>query len=127
MEKNIKLDNVVPTVTLLDMEGYVVGFDGLKTTVLGQMAKGVVKMGRPANEASVVYTVGQCRAQVDASIGAIAAYDALTPDGTHSGTGTATFDGCFSKATVGTHHVRAIALEAKASGTGLIEVLLINA
>ncbi len=41
MEKNLKFDTVVPTATLVDMEGYVVDFAGIKTHAPG-VAKGVV-------------------------------------------------------------------------------------
>lgn len=108
MDKNLKLDNVIPdTTSLEDKEGYAVGSNGVLTTSTGQWAFGVVFTGLPANEASVVVTGGRCNARVNGVASAIAADDALV----------AGSDGIFLKATVGTHDIRAHAKEAATTRT----------
>jgi hypothetical protein len=106
MNKNLKLDNVIPdTTSLADKEGYAVGSNGVLTTSAGQWAFGVVFTGLPADQASVVVTGGRCSAMCNGVAGAIAVDDALI----------AGSDGIFIKGTVGTHDIRAHAKEAVTS------------
>lgn len=126
MEKNQVRDCVVPaSVSLEDLEGYCVREDGTRTTALGQMCKGVVIAGRAAGLASEVVICGRVPAYVDGTVSSVTANDPLCVNGTASGTGTASANGVLSKATVGTHHVRAVALEAT-STLKLIDVLLLR-
>ena len=116
MDKNLKLDDVVPdTTSLEDKEGYAVGSDGVLTTSAGQWAFGVVFTGLPANQASVVVTGGRCNARVNGVAGAIAIDDALI----------AGSDGIFIKGTVGTHDIRAHAKEIATTRT-TIDIELIS-
>jgi hypothetical protein len=125
MFKNIKRDSVVPTTTLVGMEGYVVTYAGVKTHTIGP-AMGVVKTGFAANKASEIITEGRCPAYVDGASSNVALYDPLCASGTHTGTGVvASVDGVFMKATVGTHHVQAVALEV-ATTLKLIDVYVIG-
>jgi len=101
MEKNVEKDTVVPSVTLVGQEYYAVDSDGAKTTSLGQWAKGVVYEGHAANEGSVIVVHGECTAKVYGLSDNISQDDALV----------AGSSGVFKKATVGTHDVRARALE----------------
>ena len=108
MQKNNEYDVVVPaSVTLVDMEGYLVGSDGVKLSTTGEVAHGVVYEGFAALEASVVVTRGRTTAKVDGSANNIAVDDFLTGDSV----------GKFIKATIGTHHVRGYALEAVTTDT----------
>ena len=114
MEKNVVRTSVVNTsASLEDKEGYAVGLDGVLTAATGDFVYGIVSQGRPAGEASEIIVQGECDAQVDAST-AIAVEDPLTGGAS----------GRLVKATVGSHLIRAIAKEAKSSGTGAIKVLL---
>jgi hypothetical protein len=125
MFMNLVRISVTPTVTLVDMEGYVVGFDGQKTHTVG-VALGVVLTGFAANNASEIAIKGRCPAYVDGASSNITQYDPLCASGTHSGTGVvASVDGVFMKATIGTHHIQAVALEA-ATTLKQIDVYLIG-
>lgn len=117
--------NVVPSVTLVEQEGRVVGYDGALITQVGQMAMGVVYYGKAAGLPSEIIVRGHCEAYCDGNVGAISAYDPLTPNGTSSPNGTAANDGVFTKATLGTHHVRAVALEACTKANTKIKVDLL--
>ena len=112
LEKNLIHDTVVPSVTLVDAENYLVDDSGAKTTTRSQMAKGIVYECFAANLASDVVISGEMEAYVDGTVSAISIGDPLTPDGAGSGVGRSTVDGVFTKATVGTDHVKATALEA---------------
>jgi len=116
MDKNLKLDNVVPeSVSLEGKEGYAVGSDGVLTTTTGQWAFGVVFTGLPKDQASVVVTGGRCSAMCNGVAGAIAVDDALV----------AGSDGIFIKGTVGTHDIRAHAKEA-VTGHAFADIELIS-
>ena len=117
--------NVVPAVSLVEQEGRVVGYDGAVITQRGQMAMGIVYYGKAAGLPSEIIVRGHCEAYCDGDVGGISAYDPLTPDGTASGSGTAANDGVFTKATIGSHHVRAIALEACTKANTKIKVDLL--
>lgn len=112
MEKNLELDNVVPSVTLEDKEGYAVDFNGAVITTAGTGCLGAVYEGRPADTASVIAVGGVMDVHVDGSIAesAIAVNSPLTAGG-----GTAA--GEFTLATVGTHAIRAYAREAATTQT----------
>jgi hypothetical protein len=127
MEKNLVCDSVVPTTTLVGMEGYVVDFAGVKVhNGLTTQAMGVVKTGFAANKASEIAIAGRIPAYVDGASANVAQYDPLVAAGMHSGTSiVASVDGVFYKATVGTHQVRAVALEA-ATTLKQIDVYLIG-
>jgi len=113
-EKNtVKTSVVNASASLEDKEGFAVGIDGVLTASTGDYVYGIVSSGRPAGEASEIITQGECEAEVNAST-AITAEDPLTGGA----------DGRLVKATIGTHLIRAIAKEAKASGTGKIKVVL---
>ena len=101
MDKYLVLDTVVPAVTLVNQEYYAVDSEGAKTTTLGQWAKGVVSEGHVADEGSVIVIHGECTAKVFGADSNVSKDDALCA-------GSA---GVFKKATVGTHDVRAYALE----------------
>lgn len=117
--------NVVPSVTLVGQESRVVGYDGALITQVGQMAMGIVYYGKAAGLPSEIIVRGHCEAYCDGNVGAISAYDPLTPNGTGSPGGTAANDGVFTKATLGTHHVRAVALEACTKANTKIKVDLL--
>jgi len=113
-EKNVVKTSVVNASTSLeDKEGYAVGVDGVLTAANGDYVYGIVSSGRPAGEASEIIVGGECEAYVNASP-AISAEDPLTGGAS----------GYLVKATVGSHLIRAIAKEAKSSGTGKIKVVL---
>ena len=117
--------NVVPAVSLVEQEGRVVGYDGAVITQRGQMAMGIVYYGKAAGLPSEIIVRGHCEAYCDGNVANISAYDPLTPNGTASGSGTAANDGVFTKATLGSHHVRAIALEACTKANTKIKVDLL--
>lgn len=117
--------NVVPSVSLVKQEGRVVGYDGALITQVGQMAMGVVYYGKEAGLPSEIIVRGHCEAYCDGAVGSISAYDPLTPNGSSSPNGTAANDGVFTKATLGTHYVRAVALEACAKANTKIKVDLL--
>lgn len=117
--------NVVPSVSLVEQEGRVVGYDGALITQVGQMAMGVVYYGKAAGLPSEIIVRGHCEAYCDGAVGSISAYDPLTPNGSSSGSGTAANDGVFTKATLGTHYVRAVALEACTEANTKIKVDLL--
>lgn len=117
--------NVVPSVSLVGQEGRVVGYDGTLITQVGQMAMGVVYYGKAAGLPSEIIVRGHCEAYCDGNVVAISAYDPLTPNGSSSGSGTAANDGVFTKATLGSHHVRAVALEACTKANTKIKVDLL--
>jgi len=110
---------------LVEQEGRVVGYDGALITQVGQMAMGVVYYGKEAGLPSEIIVRGHCEAYCDGAVGAISAYDPLTPNGSSSPNGTAANDGVFTKATLGTHHVRAVALEACTKANTKIKVDLL--
>lgn len=114
MDRNLEKSNVVPSTTLENQEGYVVGTDGIKTAAAGDFVYGVVSRGRPANEASEVIVGGETDAKVNGGSTAISTEDPLT-----GGAG-----GKFIKATIGTDMVRAIAKEAVSSDTEATVMLL---
>lgn len=116
MERNIVTDGVVPSTTLLDQEKYVVGVDGVKTAAQGDFVYGVVRKGRPANECSEITVQGECSAYcTTADGGSITAEDPLT--GGQSG--------MLCKATVGSHQIRAVALENGGADATAIQVLML--
>ncbi len=110
MEKNLVLDNVVPDASLEGKEGYVVDFNGALIEDKGTGCLGVVHEGRPADTASVIAISGIRDVAVDGSTTNIAVNDPLTAGG-----GTAA--GEMTKATIGTHAVRAYAREAATTET----------
>jgi len=115
MERNIVTDAVVPATTLVDQEKYAVGVDGIKVAAAGDFVYGVVRTGRPADEASEIITMGECEAYcTTATGGAISAEDPLTGGAS----------GQLQKATIGTHSVRAFALEDTAVDAA-IQILLL--
>lgn len=125
-EQYVEKRNLVSSTTLADQEGRVVTYAGALTTQKGDIAAGVVETGNGASEASVIYSRGHCEAYCDGAVSAIAVGDPLTPDGTSSPSGTAANDGVFVKGTVGTHHIRAIALEALIAANTKIKIDLIG-
>lgn len=110
MEKNLQFDNVVPSVSLEDKEGRAVDFNGAVITTKGTGCLGVVHEGRPKNTASVIAVGGYMDAYVDGSTVAIAVNTPLTAGG-------GTTAGSFTKATIGTHPIRAYAREAASTET----------
>lgn len=114
MERNLEKMTVVNDSTSLeDKEDYAVDFNGDLISSAGTGCFGVVTSGRPAGMASVVAVRGVMEAYVDGqsgNVGEIAINDPLTAGG-----GTAS--GEFTKATVGTHPVRAYAMEAATTQT----------
>ena len=115
MERNIVTDAVVPSTTLLSQEKYAVGVDGVKVASAGDFVYGIVRTGRPANQASEIITMGECEAYCTTTGGgAISAEDPLTGG----------VSGQLQKATVGSHHIRAVALEAT-SADAAIQILLL--
>lgn len=114
-EKNVVKTSVVNTsATLEDMEGYAVGYDGVKTAANGDFVRGIVSKGRPADEASEIIVSGECEAYVLGTGGAVSAEDPLTGGAS----------GYLVKATVGTHLIRAIALEANSGAAAKKRVVL---
>lgn len=107
MERNIVTDAVVPTTTLLAQENYAVDANGIKTTLGGAYVLGIVRTGRPANEASEIIIGGECKAQVAGAGTAVSIGDPLTGG----------MAGRLRKAIVGTDFVRAMALEAVSTDT----------
>ena len=108
MDKNLVRDTIVPSsVTLLSQEGYMVDGDGVKTTTLGDWAKGKVHLGRPAGEGSEIVIHGETDCYCDGSSVNLAKDDPVV----------AGSDGCLYKATVGTHDVRGRMCEACTSKT----------
>ena len=115
MERNIVTDAVVPSTTLLDQEKYAVGVDGVKVAAAGDFVYGIVRTGRPANQASEIITMGECEAYcTTVTGGAISAEDPLTGGAS----------GKLQKATIGTHQIRAVALEDCATDAA-IQILLL--
>ena len=107
-EMNIVTSNVVPTsVTLLSQEKYAVGSDGVKTAAIGDFVYGIVRIGRPINEASQVITSGECTAYVDGSGTALAVDDYIAGD----------VDGKMVKAIPGSTIARGAVLEAVITDT----------
>lgn len=111
-ERNIVTASIVSAADLTGKEGYAVDVSGALTSATGDTVYGVVRMGRPAGEANQVVTAGEVEAYVT---GTIAAGDPLTGGAS----------GALAKATIGTHLIRAIALEANASGTNLRKIMLL--
>jgi hypothetical protein len=127
MEKNIRKDVVVPaSVSLVGKEGRAVDFAGVIISNRKDGCKGVVSMGRPAGEATEVITQGRCKAYTDDVANDLAIMSPLCCGGTNSLGGGATGDGCFIVATIGTHHVRAIALEAQQGNDTLSDIYLLG-
>ncbi len=124
-QKNIKITSVVPSATLVDAEYYVVNDAGAKTTNRSQTSLGVVYEGRAGSQSSQIAFEGIMEAYVDGAATAITAYDPLCADGADSTYGRASADGVFTKATLGTDHVKAIALEA-ATSLKKIRVRILN-
>ncbi len=105
-EMNIVTGNVVPSSTLEDQENYAVAFDGSKVTA-GELPYGVVRIGRPANEASQVVVHGECDAKVNGSGANLSAMDPITGGA----------DGKFVKAVAGSTFARGVTLEAVTTDT----------
>jgi hypothetical protein len=105
-ELNIVTGNVVPSATLEDQEGYAVTFAGAKTTA-GILPYGVVRIGRPANEASQVVIHGECTAKVNGSGTSLAAMDPIAGGAS----------GKFVKAVAGSTFARGVVLEAVTTDT----------
>jgi hypothetical protein len=105
MEKNLVLDNVISSVTLEDKEGYVVDFNGALVTSAGTGCLGAIHEGRPAGEANVAVISGIYDVYVDGATANISVNDPLTAGGGATA-------GEMTKATIGTHPVRAYAREA---------------
>ena len=115
MEKNIVTDIVIPTsVSLEDKEGYAVDVAGVLLAAVGAGCFGIVRSGDAALRPSEVIVSGRCSAQVNGAASTIAAGDALTG-------GSA---GRLHKATIGTHAVRGLALEAATTDGASISVML---
>jgi len=115
MEKNIVTDVVIPaSVSLVDKEGYAVDVAGVLLTAVGAGCFGIVRTGDVALRPAEVIVSGRCSALVNGAASNIAAGDALTG-------GSA---GRLHKATIGTHAVRGIALEAATTDGALIGVML---
>lgn len=111
MERYLVEENVVNTSSSLeDKEGYAVDFDGSLISSQGTGCKGIITEGRPAGYASVVAAKGEIDAYVDGATANISTNDPLTAGG--GGT-----DGELTKATVGTHPIRAYATEAATTQT----------
>lgn len=111
MEKNLQFDNVVPSsVSLIGKEGYAVDFNGAVIATKGTGCLGVVYEGRPANTSSVVAVGGYMDVHVDGATAAIAVNDPLTAGGGATA-------GELTKATIGTHPIRAYAREAATTNT----------
>mgnify|MGYP000356043895 CR=1 FL=1 len=121
MERNLEKMTVVnDAASLEDKEGYAVDFNGETVTSAGTGCFGIVTSGRPAGMASVVAYNGSLDAYVDgrsSNVGEIAVNDPLTAGG-----GAAS--GELTKATVGTHPIRAYAMEAATTQTK-IKVFLV--
>lgn len=111
MRRYVQEENVVNTsASLEDKEGYAVDFSGSLISSQGTGCKGIVTEGRPQDFASVVATSGEVGAYVDGATANISANDPLTA----GGGGTA---GELTKATIGTHPIRAYATEAATTHT----------
>jgi len=106
-ELNIITSMVVPAASLEDKEGYCVGPDGALTAAAGDGVYGVVRIGRPALEATQVVVAGECTARVDGSSTALAAGDLITGGP----------NGYFVKAVAGTTMPRGMVLEAVSTAT----------
>lgn len=116
MDRYIKYANVVNTTeSLEEKENLAVDFAGEIISDIGTGCFGIVKQGRPKGMASVIATSGVTTASVDGGTN-ISVNDPLTPGG-----GT---PGYLVKATVGTHPIRAYAMETATSVTE-IEVYLV--
>lgn len=108
MDLNIRTANVVPSATALtDQEKYVVDLDGVKTTSLGDFGYGVVRIGRPANEASQVVIGGETEAYVYGADSNLSKGDPIV----------AGSSGVFKKATIGSEVVRGHVMEAVTTDT----------
>lgn len=113
-EKNVVKTSVVNSSSSLeDKEGFAVKVNGTLTSATGDYVYGIISKGRPAGEASEIIVSGECEAEVNAS-SAISVGSPLTGGA----------NGRLVLTTVGSHIIRAIAKEAKASGTGKIKVIL---
>jgi len=78
-EHNIQTAHVVPSsVSLEDKETYCVTSTGVLTAATGAFVYGVVRIGRPANEASQVITYGETVARVNGSGVNLASGDPIT-------------------------------------------------
>lgn len=114
-QKNaVKTSIVNASASLEDKEGYAVGYDGVLTAANGDYVRGIVSVGRPAGEASEIITRGECEAMVAGTGAAVSAEDPLTGGP----------NGVLVKATVGTHLIRAIALEANTGAAAKKRVVL---
>ena len=110
MEKNLEKTSVVNTsTTLVDMENYVVDFEGAKISSAGNGCLGVVSIGRAADLASEVVVRGLYPVYVDGATSNISISDPLTAGGSSAGE--------MTKATVGTDTIRAYANEAATTHT----------
>lgn len=111
MEKNLEKTSVVNTsTTLVNMENYAVDFEGGKISSAGDGCLGVVSLGHAANLASEVVVRGLYEVYVDGATSSISIGDPLTAGGGGSA-------GEMTKATVGTHAIRAYANEAATTHT----------
>lgn len=111
MDRNLEQAPVVNTsASLEDKEGYAVDFDGNLISSQGNGCLGIVKQGRPKDQASAIAIRGFTEAYVDGATANISADDPLTA----GGGGTA---GELTKATIGTHPIRAYAREAATTHT----------
>ena len=111
MEWNLDLQNVInDTSSLEDKEGYAVDFNGDLISSQGTACFGIVHEGRPADKASVAAVRGIRDVQVDGGTANISINDPLTAGG-----GSVT--GQMTKATIGTHPIRAYAMEAATTQT----------
>ena len=119
MNKDLLETSIVnSSASLEDKEGYAVDFNGELISSQGTGCLGVVTMGRPQDQASVVAYSGRYGAvQVDGATANISVNDPLTAGG-----GSVT--GQMTKATLGTHPVRAYAMEAATTQT-TIEAYLV--
>lgn len=118
MDRYLERGSVVSSSTLVDKEKMAVDFAGAIITTKGTGCYGVVSKGRPAGAASEIILRGQTEVYVDGSSANIAVNDPLTAGGgTATDTAGDTITAAFTKATIGTHPIRAYAMEAATTGT----------
>lgn len=114
MERNIQCAPLICSADMTGKEGYAVTPAGALTGATGACVYGLVHRGTTTNDASEISVGGEVDAVVNGTT-AIAVGDGLTGGAS----------GKMVKATIGTHQVYAIALEATAVDGGIIRVKLL--
>jgi hypothetical protein len=117
MDRYLERGSVVSAASLVGKEGMTVDFVGALITSKGTGCYGVISRGRPAGASTEIIMRGQTEVYVDGSSTNIAVNDPLTAGGgTATDTEGDTISG-FTKATIGTHPIRAYAMEAATTAT----------